>query len=715
MDRDSTAGMLEDGGNTPIWENAERSLPNAPAVDRIAGAACPDSDLYRALFDLSGAISGYSDLNSLCNALATSLRRVIRFDALGLVLHDAGRGELRLHAVVTNRRRGQQTVAFPLTGENEFGLVWREQKPFFFTPGEADRAWIDLLKEDPERNLETIILVPLSTGDRRLGILGFAFTTEVEPDDAMLAFLGRVASELAVSVDAFLTRKALVQERDRLRVLSEISEALISKLPLEELFSAISGQLCRVVAHDFAAITLLDKSTDELRLSGLHAPGGMPVSVEETAVRPEGLPAGEALASGKPVVMTDGDLERFPSSVYQKYAARFRSGCSIPLIGVDGAQGTLELGRIDEGGFTEEEVDLLVQVGRQVAVAVANSLAYRELAELKDRLVTEKLYLEDEIRFDQNVEDMIGGSAAFQAVTRAIQVVAPTDATVLIQGETGTGKELVARAIHDLSSRSKRSFIKVNCAAIPAALLESELFGHEKGSFTGAFAQKIGRFELAHQGTLLLDEIGEIPLELQPKLLRTLQEQELERLGGNRTIRLDVRIIAATNRNLKQMVEDGKFRSDLYYRLLVFPLTVPPLRERREDIPALIRFFTQKYAHRINRVVEEIPSAALEALTRYDWPGNIRELQNLVERSVILSPGRVLQIAVPDVVTESGGPRLLPKTPEVENAERARILEVLRLTGGKVSGAGGAAARLGLKRTTLQSRMKRLNIERLYR
>ena len=322
-------------------------------------------------------------------------------------------------------------------------------------------------------------------------------------------------------------------------------------------------------------------------------------------------------------------------------------------------------------------------------------------------------YLGDEIRSDQNVGNMVGESPALQARSKRLsEVVAPTDAAVLIQGETGTGKELVARAIHDLSSRSKRSFVKVNCAAIPATLLESELFGHEKGAFTGAFAQKIGRFELAHQGTLFLDEIGEIPLELQPKLLRALQEQEFERLGGNRTIQVDVRIIAATNRNLRQMVDEGKFRSDLYYRLNVFPLTVPPLRERREDIPLLIRFFTQRYARKLNRAIEEIPSTALEALTRYDWPGNIRELQNLVERSVILSPGRVLQIAVPDAIPDSGSLRWTSAVSKDEIPERERILDALRLSDGVIGGDDGAAARLGLRRTTLQSRMKKLGIAR---
>ena len=265
----------------------------------------------------------------------------------------------------------------------------------------------------------------------------------------------------------------------------------------------------------------------------------------------------------------------------------------------------------------------------------------------------------------------------------------------------------MARGIHEMSGRSKRPFVMVNCAAIPGTLLESELFGHEKGAFTGAFAQKIGRFEMAHQGTLFLDEIGEIPLELQPKLLRALQEQEFERLGGGRTLHVDVRIVAATNRNLRQMVDDGKFRDDLYYRLHVFPLRVPPLRERREDIPLLIRFFVQRYARKLNRAIEEIPSGALEALTRYNWPGNIRELQHLVERSVILTPGRVLQIAVPDAVPDAAVVVRDDGMPE-----RERILGALRLSGGVIGGPEGAAARMGLRRTTLQSRMKKLNIAR---
>jgi formate hydrogenlyase transcriptional activator len=334
---------------------------------------------------------------------------------------------------------------------------------------------------------------------------------------------------------------------------------------------------------------------------------------------------------------------------------------------------------------------------------------------MKERLATEKLYLEEEICLDQNLGNMVGEGPAFQGVAKGIQTVAPTDANVLITGETGTGKELVARAIHELSGRSKGSFVKVNCAAIPATLLESELFGHEKGSFTGAVAQKIGRFEVAHQGTLFLDEIGEMPLELQPKLLRALQDQEFERVGGNRTIRTNARLVAATNRDLKAMVDEGKFRADLYYRLHVFPLHVPPLRERREDIPLLTRYFVQKHSQRMGRDIDTIPTLILDALASYDWPGNIRELQNVLERSVILSRGSALQVPLHELIGKaapvtwhgaSGGPN---------HSERDVILKALEEAKGMVGGPNGAAARLGLKRTTLQSRMRKYNIARQFR
>jgi len=423
----------------------------------------------------------------------------------------------------------------------------------------------------------------------------------------------------------------------------------------------------------------------------------------------------EALATGKPVVVNAPDLERFPSAFYESMVQQgFTVHCSIPLPTPNGIAGTLELGRIGGPPFTEEEIELGVQVARQIAVAVENSLAFKELDELKDKLANEKLYLEDEIRFDQNLGNMVGESPAFQALLKSVQIVAPTDATVLILGETGTGKELIARAIHELSDRGKHNFVKVNCAAIPSGLLESELFGHEKGAFTSAIGQKIGRFELADRGTLFLDEIGEIPLELQSKLLRAIQEQEFERLGGNRTIKVDVRFVAATNRDLKRMMEENQFRGDLYYRLHVFPVHMPPLRERREDIPLLVRYFVHKYAQRMNRTINSIPTPVMEALVHYNWPGNIRELQNVLERSVILSSGPALRIAMPEMGETLAPAPATALDSRFQDHERERILHALQDSNGIVGGPGGAAARLGMRRTTLQSRMKKLKIGRQY-
>jgi formate hydrogenlyase transcriptional activator len=672
----------------------------------------PDAEIYKALFDLSRSIAGHSGLASLCNSVASSLRGVIAFDALALVLYDPAHNQLRLHTVATDRLKVDREYIVDPEGDSPGALAWREQKTLILSPlnGVPDDAGV--IQAAMEHGVTALALLPLSNGERKLGILALGFSQPFHPGEEAKRFLERVASELAVAVDGYLARKALVHERDRVRALFEITNALVSKLPLEDLFEAISQQLSAILPYDFALIALLDESTGEAHLRGLHSPAGLP-QPDDASGRLEGLPAGEAVATGRPVVTYGKDFERFTSPLYRKYVRLgLRANCSIPLRGRNKILGVLDVSRMSEP-FSKGEVDLLVQVAQQIAIAAENALAYQELSQIKEKLATEKLYLEDEIRFDQNVGSMIGEGPAFQAVLRSIQVVAPTDATVLIQGETGTGKELVARAIHDLSGRAKRSFIKVNCAAIPATLLESELFGHEKGSFTGAFAQKIGRFELAHQGTLFLDEIGEIPLELQSKLLRAIQEQELERVGGNRTIKVDVRFVAATNRNLKQMVDEGKFRSDLYYRLHVFPLNVPPLRERREDIPLLIRYFTQRHANRMNRQIEEIPSAAIEALTRYEWPGNIRELQNVIERSVILTSGRVLQVAMPDLAKPGPGGRLT--TASIGVGERDRILQALRESNGRVSGPNGAAARLGLRRTTLQSRMKKLGIEHQYR
>jgi formate hydrogenlyase transcriptional activator len=398
-----------------------------------------------------------------------------------------------------------------------------------------------------------------------------------------------------------------------------------------------------------------------------------------------------------------------PAEMYAKASSEgMNSFCDVALVSRGRTLGVLALGRRDENAFDASEVAFLSQVAKQVAIAIENALAFGEIAGLKDRLAQEKLYLEDEIRSDMDFEGIVGQSSGLRHVLNLVETVAPSDSTVLLLGETGTGKELIARAIHDSSRRKDRTLVKVNCAAIPTGLLESELFGHERGAFTGAITQKVGRLELADRGTLFLDEVGDIPTDVQPKLLRALQEREFERLGSTHTKKVDVRLVAATNRDLEQMVEDREFRSDLYYRLNVFPIRIPPLRERPEDIPLLVRYFTQKYGRRMEKQIESIPASAMKRLSAWHWPGNIRELENLIERSVILTHGTALQVPVSEL---SGNGRPAPVAGTRESNERDAIVRVLKESNGRVAGPTGAAARMGLKRTTLISRMKKLGID----
>jgi formate hydrogenlyase transcriptional activator len=412
--------------------------------------------------------------------------------------------------------------------------------------------------------------------------------------------------------------------------------------------------------------------------------------------------------------MTREEIAQFPAKIASPILAEnLRSGVIIPLVAGSQPLGILALGSAAESTFVEEELGLLLQVGDQVALAMSNALAYGKLSEARDQLSTEKTYLEDEIRYDRNLEDIVGSSRALRETLDRAEVVAGTNATVLLTGETGTGKELIARLIHNRGARRGRTFVKLNCAAVPSGLLESELFGHERGAFTGAVATKSGRFELANHGSLFLDEVGDISLELQPKLLRVLQEREFERLGSNRTLKIDVRLIAATNRDLSQMVAQREFREDLYYRLAVFPIHLPPLRERREDIPLLVEYFVGRFAHRMKKRIKEIPAATMEAMTARDWPGNIRELQNLIERAVILTRGERLEVPLEELPLGRAPhePARQAGTLNLRDVERETILEALRKTNGRVGGPRGAAALLGLQRTTLQSRMRILNIK----
>jgi formate hydrogenlyase transcriptional activator len=671
---------------------------------------------YCALLEVSEAITSHRDLSALFHDLAQRLHRVVDFDFLALILYQSARGIMRLHVLESSipsyAEVGMET---PLRG-SPGGYVVETQQPLVVQNIDEETRFPEMLALMRENSVKSFCGLPLTTAHRRVGVLGFGSVKPNAYHATDLDFLGRVAAQVALAVDNALNfqkaqsyQQQLSRERDRLRVLLEVTNTVVSNLDLHELLKAIATSLERVTRHEYTGLSLFDPASNHLRLHALNFPQGKGLVQQEMLLPLEGTAAGEVFRTRQPLLVGPANYDCFQADIARKFVEEgLMSACIVPLNSPNRVLGTLSLASLREGAFTQEDVDLLAQIANQVAVAVENALAYEQIAELKDKLAEEKLYLEEEIRTDHNFEEIVGESTALKRVLSQAETVAPTDSTVLVQGETGTGKELVARAIHDLSHRRDRTFVKVNCAAIPTGLLESELFGHERGAFTGAIAQKVGRFELAHQGTLFLDEVGDIPLELQPKLLRVLQEKEFERLGGTRTIRIDVRLVAATNRNLAEMVAEGEFRSDLFYRLNVFPISMPPLRERPEDVPLLVRYFAQKLARRDNKSFETIPSEDMEELTRYHWPGNVRELENLIERAVILSPGPVLRIPL----AELRSPVDNSKPATLEAAEREHILRTLRETKWVIGGPAGAAARLGMRRTTLQSRMKKLGISR---
>lgn len=511
-----------------------------------------------------------------------------------------------------------------------------------------------------------------------------------------------------------ITRDMTDRKRAEEAVMLQLSGALLANVDVRKLLGAISASIREVVPHECATLALYDQATGDLLTQFLGAEESEPLR-GEVRVPIEGSPAGKAFRTREAVV-----LRQIPDAAFAAETVRhlstlgMHSGCWVPLVQRGESIGTMCVASRSDGVFTARDAEMLTQIAGQVAMAVNNAMAFRRIAELRDRLSQEKQYLEAEINLENHYEDIVGESTGLKHVLKQIETVAPTDATVLIQGETGTGKELLARAIHRLSRRNGRTFVKLNCAAIPAGLLESELFGHEKGAFTGAITRKIGRLELAHEGTLFLDEVGELPLDLQPKLLRALQEREIERLGGTRPIAVNARLIAATNRNLAQMVAEKQFRSDLFYRLKVFPVFAPPLRERAGDIPILVRHFVSTHSRRMGKTIETIPDEIMRALAKWTWPGNIRELENFLERAVILTRGPVLhvplaELEMEDEEEETGG---VAESATLHEAERDHILKALREAKGQIGGPDGAATRLGLKRTTLNSKMKKLGIGR---
>ena len=511
----------------------------------------------------------------------------------------------------------------------------------------------------------------------------------------------------------------LGHEQDRLRLLLEITNSMTSKLDLRHSLESLSTNLLRVTRCDFCALLLPDEDRKKLRIRVLYNPESRGAISDGASMPLRGSLCGKALRTGKVQYFNSLEELRDPEGLgndvgryfYERVKAEgLKSGCDLPLIGRSGVLGVLGALKRSERGFEREDIEFLEQVSRQVAIAVENALDYERAITDRDAETKQRRYLEEEIRSE--FTEIVGEGTALKAALSMVSVVAPTDSSVLIQGETGTGKELVARAIHKLSSRSEKAFVKVNCAAIPLGLLESELFGHEKGAFTGAIAQKIGRFELADKGTIFLDEVGDIPLELQAKLLRVLQEQEFERLGSNRTHKVDVRLIAATHRDLNAMVKQGTFREDLFYRLKVFPIQVPALRQRTEDIPKLALHFIALYARRMNKNIEEIPPETMDALVRYRWPGNVRELQNFIERAVILSPHSVLRAPTSELEPFNSHRESTLPISGLAQVERDHILHALKASNWVIGGRSGAAERLGMKRTSLVYRMQKLRISR---
>jgi formate hydrogenlyase transcriptional activator len=677
-------------------------------------------DQYRALLDVAESISRNRDLPALFEDLAQRLHGVVRFDYLNLVLHVPQRNTMRLRVLTSTRPTDSSFWETPVD-ETPSGLVWQTQRTLVIHDIEQEVRYPKVMQLLRDHGVRSCCVLPLTTAQRRLGAMGLGGAEPSAFHRADLEFLAQVARQVAVAVENVLNYEAaqcyqgeLARQRDRLQMVLDVTNAMVANLDLRELFRAVSDLLRRLIGHEYASLVLVDPANGQLRLEGLDFPGGDSQIHEVRLGAPEDSPAAEAMRRRQPLLWNRADAEHYPSQIVSRLlAAGLQSAVCIPLLRGDKALGALNIASMRDAAFAPQDVELITQIGNELAIAVENALAFRQIEELKDKLAQEKLYLEDEIRTGYDFEEIVGDSQSLQRVLRAVETVAPTDSTVLIQGESGTGKELIARAIHNLSGRRQRTFVKVNCAAIPTGLIESELFGHERGAFTGAISQKIGRFELADKGTLFLDEIGDIPLELQPKLLRVLQEREFERLGSTRTVKVDIRLVTATNRDLSQMIAGREFREDLFYRLNVFPIPLPPLRERREDIPLLVRYFTQKYARRMNRRIETIPSEAMEALTNWNWPGNVRELENLIERAVILTRGSALHVPLAEVrsgVEAAASPGAAGPATTLEEAEREHILRALRECNWVVGGPAGAAARLGLKRTTLQSRMQKLGI-----
>jgi formate hydrogenlyase transcriptional activator len=668
---------------------------------------------YEDLLRAATAIAGYRDIQTFRERFASELQRFVSFDYVLVNILDPETHAVRFRMFDAPGRNEEVGLPEFAADETPTAWVYANQKPVVVDDWAAETRYPRLRDFLLKFDIRSSCVLPLTTVRRRIGVFAMGVAGKAAYSKDEVAFLSLVADHVALATDSALNLEAshtaqeeLAAKNERLELVLDLTNRLVSNLELRDLLREVAGSVRRVMKCDVAGVALPDADAGEFRFYALDFPD----STEDTRIPILGSPLGDAFRAGKVELRGKPELDADCPEACSNQALRegLRSGCFLPLVSRHRTLGVMALSRFAPIPFTTDEIDFLTQIARQVAIAVENALAYKEIAELKEKLAQEKLYLEDEIRGEMDFEGIVGQSSALMNVLQMVDTVAGSDSTALLLGETGTGKELIARAIHERSRRKERTFVKLNCAAIPTGLLESELFGHEKGAFTGAISQKIGRMELADRGSLFLDEVGDIPPEIQPKLLRALQEREFERLGSTHTKRVDVRLIAATNRDLEKMVQDRQFRNDLYYRLNVFPIRIPPLRERPEDIPLLVHYFTQKYSRRMEKQIDYIPAAALKQLAAWDWPGNIRELENFVERAVILTRGNTLQFPIDELKNGANHAPVSAITPAFN--ERDQIVRILKESDGRVGGPNGAAARLGLKRTTLISRMKKLGI-----
>jgi len=665
----------------------------------------PEHNRYRLLLEITDMVARAQSLPEAFKELAPPVLDMTGGELLNLSLYDPRRDCMLTHYWKKNQESGEFD-AFPVD-KAATGWAWKHQEPIAIPDTKREQRFPSCVPVLLNHGVRSYTVLPMSTPSRHFGALGLGKNVPEVLDNEDVEFLSRVAMMGALALEKARADRAFEEQQSLVAVSRELS----SSLELEKLLPVILSSLRSIARYERTILCLLDEDGKTVHRYG-DALEWEPFVNHGSAIPLERSLSARAIQRRNVAFLTAADLHEMDEPLAKAmYEGGVRSVCSVPLIAGNQIWGALNPSSMIENAFGPTEIEYLQQVANQIAAALQNAHAYREIAQLKERLAQEKRYLEHEIRSANRSEDIVGNSPALKRVLDYAAIVADTDSTVLITGETGTGKERIARLIHGISRRKDRNFIKLNCAAIPTGLLESELFGHEKGAFTGAVSQKLGRLELADKGTLLLDEIGDIPLELQPKLLRVLQDQEFERLGGTKTIRVDVRLIAATNRDLIRAVEEKEFRGDLFYRLHVFPLHLPALRERREDIPLFIRHFVEKCAARLHKHIDVIPDEAVEAMMHWSWPGNIRELENFIERSVILSEGNRLCAPLGELREEISR-QLSDSDITLRDREREHIIEILRQTRGALSGPSGAAARLGLKRTTLQYKMQRLGISR---